>query len=141
LVYSWISSGTAKPYIEFTWPEVKKINRIDLYDRSSNVDFKTARIQLFSGATQVLSGDINVIANGSKTTTGFAITNADRLRTDPKYKQYPCSNKLWEQCGQFIHLLRSTTAPRNSWSGEVVSHFQTGVHLSIFNLLTPVGFR
>jgi lambda family phage minor tail protein L len=80
LVYSWVSSGSAKPYIEFTWPELKKINRIDLYDRAGTQDFTTASVQLFSGTTLVRSGNINLLNNGARTTTGFAITNANKLR-------------------------------------------------------------
>jgi lambda family phage minor tail protein L len=79
--YSWISEGSDDPSLTLTWDRLYPINRIDLYDRDKLTNnFGTAEIRLFNGASQVLSGQIPVNTDGSRTTTGFATVYADRLQ-------------------------------------------------------------
>jgi lambda family phage minor tail protein L len=71
---AWVSVGPDDPWIRLTWDAPKIINRIDIYDRYgiSNVDFKTANIKYYSGASLLASENITINNDGSRTTTGFA---------------------------------------------------------------------
>jgi len=77
--YSWVSSGAANPYIQFTWDRPRLINRIDLYDRQGNNNFGDASIKL------LLNGDVEgslesvVYNSGSRSTNVFNASYIDQI--------------------------------------------------------------
>lgn len=77
--YAWISSGTAKPWIQFQFNKPYVFNRIDLYDRASLNNFNQANIKIYSGESLKLNGTYTVNANGLRSTTGFANVTGDKI--------------------------------------------------------------
>jgi lambda family phage minor tail protein L len=80
----WKATGAANPgaTLVLTFDSPKNINRIDIYDDPSSVNFNNAIIRYFDTTTSpnfFESGRLIVATNGTRSTTGFANRRVDKI--------------------------------------------------------------
>ena len=73
----WASAGEQNPWVELTWPEPIRADRVVLYDRTSNDNANGGTLAFGDGSTV----DVTAIApNGEPKTVTFGSRSFDRLR-------------------------------------------------------------